>query len=301
MANTFLNPSVIAKQALATLYETTVAAQCVYREFDSEFQAKIGTTVNVRVPATFTAQEYVRVAGITVQNATETAVPVVLNHFADVSFAITAEDLTLKIEDFARQLLNPAMEAIAQKIDNDILAFRDDIVQQVGVAGGTTTGITGTNTFAYTNPRTCIDAQRVLNQRKVPPGDRFVIVGPNTEASWIADDLFLRADARGDTDGLREASLGRRVFGFDPYQTQNIDDDPEISVAFHRTAVALATRPLALPMGAAKFAVESYKGFGLRVVFDYDIDKKQDVCSIDCLYGVKTLDANRAVLITNGS
>jgi len=30
---------------------------------------------------------------------------------------------------------------------------------------------------------------------------------------------------------------------------------------------------------------------------DYDIDKKQDVVSIDCLYGTKTLDPNRAVLI----
>lgn len=301
MTNTFLTPTLIARQALATLYENTVAAQCVYRDYEPDFQSKQGLTVNVRKPATFTAEEFDRAAGINVQNATETSVPVVLNHFADVSFAITSEDLSLKIEDFAVQLLNPALEAIAQKIDQDVLAARDDIVQEVGVAGSTTTGVTGTNTYDVDNPRVLIDARRVLNKRHVPPTDRFVIVGPNIEADWLGDDLFNRADARGDTDGLREASLGRRVFGFEPYQSQNINDDPEIGIAFHRTAIALVTRPLALPRGAKEAAVQDYKGFGIRVVFDYDIDKKQDVCSVDCLYGVKTLDANRAVLITEGA
>jgi hypothetical protein len=298
MANTFLNPTVIARQALATLYETCVMAQLVHRDYEADFQAAKGTTVSVRKPTTFTAEEYVRADGITVQNATETSVPVVLNHFADVSFAVTSEDLTLNIEDFAVQLLNPAMEAIAQKIDRDVLAFRDDIVQEVGVAGTTTTGVDGTNAWDADNPRVCIDARRVLNKRLVPPSDRFVVVGPNIEAQWLGDDLFLRADARGDTDGLREANLGRRLFGHDAYQTQNVADTPdEIGVAFHRTAVALVMRPLALPRGAANAAIDGYKGFGLRVVMDYNLDQKQDVCSIDCLYGVKTIDANRAVLI----
>ncbi|MGW4639559.1 P22 phage major capsid protein family protein [Sphaerisporangium sp. NPDC004334] len=306
MANTFLTPNVIARQALATLYETTVMAMLVHRDYDAEFAARIGDTVNVRKPAVFQANEYVRSEGIKIQNAQETGIPVTLNHFADVSFAVTAEDLTLRIEDFGVQLLNPAMEAIAQKIDRDILALRDDIVQEVGVVGQFPSNPLGPNVFKYDNPRTAIDARRVLNQRNVPAADRHLVVGPEIEAKWLGDDLFNRADARGDTDGLREANLGRRVFGFDPYQTQNIyvpqgsvsgNSKTEVGVAFHRTAFALVTRPLVLPQGAANAAVESYKGFGLRVVMDYDIDQKQDVVSIDCLYGTKTLDPNRAVLI----
>ncbi|MCZ7538245.1 MAG: hypothetical protein M5T61_21455 [Acidimicrobiia bacterium] len=39
------------------------------------------------------------------------------------------------------------------------------------------------------------------------------------------------------------------------------------------------------------------ESFGIRVVMDYDIDQKEDVVSMDVLIGVKTLDANRAVLI----
>jgi hypothetical protein len=303
--NNFLTPTVIAKQALATLYETCVMAQLVHRDYDSEFAARIGDTVNVRKPAVFTAHEYTRAQGIQIQNAEEDHIPVRLNHFADVSFAVTTEELTLEIEDFGAQLLNPAMEAISQKIDRDILALRDDVLQEVGQEGQWPSNPAGLNVYDWDNPRVGIDARRVLNQRNVPASDRYAVVGPEIEARWLGDDLFNRADARGDTDGLREASLGRRVFGFDPYQTQNISIPPqvtgasttEVGVAFHRTAFALVTRPLVLPQGAANAAVESYKGFGLRVVMDYDIDKKQDVVSIDCLYGTKTLDPNRAVLL----
>lgn len=300
MANTFLTPDIIARAALATLYETCVMASLVHREYENEFR-QVGDTITVRKPTTFTAEEYNRSNGITVQNATETGVPLTLNHFADVSFAVTSEDLTLNILDFQTQLLNPAMEAITQKIDRDILALRDDISQEVGV-------VAGDNQYAWTNPRVAIDARRVLTGQNVPSTDRYLVTGPITTSRWLGDDLFNRADARGDTEGLREANLGRRVFGFDPYETQNIDVPPvvsgnsstEVGIAFHRTALALAFRPLELPRGAQNAAIANYKGFGLRVVYDYDIDQKQDVVSIDCLYGTKVLDANRAVLIKGG-
>ncbi|GAA5046543.1 hypothetical protein HNP84_009743 [Thermocatellispora tengchongensis] len=307
MANTFLTPSIIAKAALATLYETCVMAQLVHRDYEQEFVSRVGDTISVRKPAVFQATEFNRATGIQIQNASEGSVPITLNHFADVSFAVTAEELTLEIEDFGTQLLNPAMEAIAQKIDRDILSLRNDIVQRVGVPEAPITGVTGDAIHAYSDPKTAIDARRVLNQRNVPAADRHLAVGPEIEALWLSDPLFHQADTRGDTDGLREANLGRRVFGFDAYQTQNIEapttppasgqPNTEIGVAFHRTAFALVTRPLVLPQGAANAAVESYKGFGVRVVMDYDIKAKQDVVSVDCLYGVKTLDANRAVLI----
>ncbi|GAA1994331.1 hypothetical protein GCM10009799_20540 [Nocardiopsis rhodophaea] len=297
MANTLLTPNIIARAALANLYETTVMAPLVHRDYEPEFAARRGDTITIRKPAVFTAEEYVRANGITIQDATESGVDVTLNHFADVSFAVTAEDLTLKIQDFNEQLLAPAMEAIAQKIDRDLLAIRDDITAEVGQAG--TTG-----THDWDDPRVMIDAGKTLNQANVPLTERRFVFGPVTAAAYQADPLFHEADRRGDTDGLMEAAIGRK-FGLDNYMTQNISVPPqtsgnsttEVGVAFHRTAVALAFRPLALPRGAQNAAIETYKGFGLRVVYDYDIDKKQDVVSIDCLYGVKTLDADRAVLV----
>lgn len=302
MANTFLTPEVIAQAALATLYETTVAAQLVHRDYSPEFVAKVGDTVNVRKPAVFEAQEFTDGGAITLQDATEGNVPVVLNHHGDVSFAVTSKDLSLKIDDFTAQLLDPAMEAISQKIDRDILAFRDDIAAEVGSGAGDYTTL-------YSDPLSLVDAGTVLDLANVPVTERRVIAGPKTKGSWIKDDSIRNAAASGSTAALRQASFGGYLFGFDPYMSQNIgqpkdaasqvtgDPTTEVNVAFHRTAVALVTRQLELPKGAQNAAIAGYKGFGIRVVFDYDVTHKKDIVSLDVLYGVKTLDANRAVLI----
>ena len=310
MANTFLTAQVIARQALANLYETTVAASLVHRDYEAEFNRKQGDAITIRKPAMFTANEYNRAAGITVQEAQETSVNMTLNHFADVSFAVTSEDMTLRIQDFDEQLLTPAMEAIAQKIDRDILALRDDIVQEVGdatpnAAGEDYAGYNGD--YPWSDSRVLIQAGNVLDLKNVPAAQRSVIAGPTTKARWVAEKTWRQADKRGSTEGLLEASMGGRVSGFDPYWTQNIgqpagspttgEPTTEVNVAFHRTAFALAFRPLELPQGALDAAILNYKGFALRIIRDYDIDKKQMVVSIDCLYGTKTLDANRAVLI----
>ena len=310
MANTFLTAQVIARQALANLYETTVAASLVHRDYEAEFNRKQGDAITIRKPAMFTANEYNRAAGITVQEAQETSVNMTLNHFADVSFAVTSEDMTLRIQDFDEQLLTPAMEAIAQKIDRDILALRDDIVQEVGdatpnAAGEDYAGYNGD--YPWSDSRVLIQAGNVLDLKNVPAAQRSVIAGPTTKARWVAEKTWRQADKRGSTEGLLEASMGGRVSGFDPDWTQNIgqpagspttgEPTTEVNVAFHRTAFALAFRPLELPQGALDAAIMNYKGFALRIIRDYDIDKKQMVVSIDCLYGTKTLDANRAVLI----
>jgi hypothetical protein len=295
MANTFLTPSVIARAALATLYENTLMANLVYRDYEADFAGRVGDTITIRKPPTFVAQEYVRADGITVQDATEAGITMTLNHFADVSFAVTSEEMTLEIADFSDYLLAPAMEAIAQKIDRDLLTLRDDVVLEVGQTSGELWG----------DPKALIAAGRVLNQQKVPMSQRYAVAGPVASAEWLKSDLLNRADARGDTVGLREASIGSRLFGFDAYMTNNItvpaqtsgNSTTEVGVAFHRTAFALAFRPLALPRGAQNAAIANYKGFGLRVTYDYDMDLKSDVVSVDCLYGVKTIDANRAVLI----
>ena len=54
MPNTFLTPSIIARAALATLYENTIMAALVYRDYENEFQS-VGDTITIRKPTTFVA------------------------------------------------------------------------------------------------------------------------------------------------------------------------------------------------------------------------------------------------------
>lgn len=62
------------------------------------------------------------------------------------------------------------------------------------------------------------------------------------------------------------------------------------SLGFHRNGLALVTRQLELPQGAAKAAIASANGLAVRVVFDYDSKTKTDKVSFDIIYGVKDLD-----------
>lgn len=287
MANTLITPTVIAREVLDRLYETTVMANLIHRDYEGDFTGKQGDTITVRQPAQFTANTFVRATGITVQNATEASFTVSLDTLLDVSFNVTAEELTLKIDDFSNRLLAPAAEALAQKVDTSILTGM--------VAGaGSTVGVDGTPS---TNPTLLVDAHKVLNDNKVPKADRFAILTTTVAANYKKDALFVQAHQSGSTDGLREASLGRK-FGFDLYETTNLPAGGD-GVAAHRTAYALVTRTLETPLGVSpsQVATVDYKGLGVRVVQSYDITKKQDVVSIDLLCGFKLLDAARAVKI----
>ena len=57
MSNTFLTIEEIAKESLLRLRNNLVMRQLVYTDHSQEFAQK-GDTVNVRIPATFTAKEF---------------------------------------------------------------------------------------------------------------------------------------------------------------------------------------------------------------------------------------------------
>ena len=67
------------------------------------------------------------------------------------------------------------------------------------------------------------------------------------------------------------------------------------SLGFHRNGLALVTRQLELPQGAAKAAIASADGLAVRVVFGYDQDTKKDKISFDIIYGIKELDSDLLV------
>ena len=277
MANTILTPDIIAREALLVLRNNAVMANLVHRDYSSDFVGAVGDTITVRKPATFVANEYS--GSITVQDATETGVEVKMDKHLDVSFAVTAKQMTMDIADFSKQLLVPAMQAFADKVDKYLIGLE---------AEATARHAHSTGAIA---PADMIAARKFLTENAAPLADRRFVVGATAEADLLGNELFVSAEKVGDTATLREASLGRK-FGMDIYVDQNIAKSGNYtpSIAFHKNAMALVTRPLALPQGAAKAAIMNYDGFGLRVVYGYDMNTKTDTISIDMLCGVKLLD-----------
>lgn len=281
MANTILTPDIIAREALMVLRNNAVMANLVHRDYSDEFVAGVGDTITIRKPATFEAKEYE--GSIVVQDANEGNVTVIMDKLLDVSFAVTSKELTMDIASFSEQLLVPAMQAFQDKIDSYLLGLQSDITNRVPASGVIQNDI--------------VDARKYLTANAAPLTERRFVYGSDTEADLLKTELFVSAEKVGDEGtALREASLGRK-FGMDFYVDQNADALAIDAMAFHKNAFALVTRPLALPQGAAKAAIVNYDGFGLRVVYGYDMDKKTDTISIDMLCGVKTLDANLASVV----
>ena len=283
MANTFLTIDMIAKEALMILRKNAVMAGLVHRDYSKEFVAGVGDTITIRKPATFVVKDFVESTGITVQDATEDKQTVKMDKFYDVSFAVTSKDLTMSISDFSAQLLVPAMMAFRDKIDAEIIKVAEGATHVVTHAEG------------LIAPADVISARKLLNDGATPLSMRSLVVGTQAEADLLSSELFVSADKVGDTEGLKEASLGRK-FGFDTYVDQNVGKK---SLAFHKNALAFVTRPLALPQGNKESAIVNYDGFGLRVVKDYDINKKKDIISIDMVCGVALLNNDMIAVIND--
>lgn len=284
MANTFLTCQEIARAALPLLHDNLVFPALTYKDYSGEFQAK-GDTIQVRKPAKFTANEFTDT--ITAQDTTEGSVLVKLDKIADVSTVLTAKEMALNIEDFTAQVIQPAMMAIAEKINRDGLLLYKDITNEVGTAG--------------TTPGTLADiaaAGKVLNQNKAPMEGRAAVWDAEALAAFQVLDAVAHADKSGTTAALREGSIGR-LLGFDNYMSQAVAEDESgftANLAFHKNAFAFVNRPLEPARGVESY-VTSHNGLSIRVTMGYDIQTKKQTLSVDCLYGYKTLYPELACVV----
>ena len=348
MGNTFLTPEIVAKEALMVLQSNLVMADLVHRDYSDEF-VNVGDTISVRKPAKFVAKNF---AGTTsVQDISEGSVPVKLDRFRDVTVAVTAKQLTLDIADFSEQVITPAMQAIAQAVDQDLLALG------IGTASYKVRCSDDTSDL-----KDIAEIAKRMDINKVPQQNRHLVLCPNHKYRYALSENLSKVSYAGDNMTLRDALLGR-VYSLETYMDQNAPDsgaknpgtatgftvtgtagnsyvtvadvegtiaagdafildgylyrllqggtgklnidqplmttcaaksvtpvNKPHSLAFHRNGIALVTRRLALPMGAAKAAYASADGLAVRVVYDYDSTTKTDKVSFDIIYGIKDLD-----------
>ena len=357
MPNKFLTPDIIAKEALMQLESNMVMADLVYRDYSSEF-AKVGDTITVRKPNTFKSKNFL--GQTEAQAVDESGVAVKMNRHRDVTVDVSSTDMTLSVESFSEQIAKPAMQAIAQSVDEDLLAS--------GVAGA---GTVIAATAEPTNLKDIADIAKTFDINKVPMADRRLVLHPEHKYRYALTDNLSKVSYAGDNKTLRDALLGR-IYSFDTYMDQNCPDtaaatagnattykvsgtkgatqvalssvsgatgtvktgdgfildgvlyrftedkqaasnaiasvkidqkliadatNAEVtlvkaphSLAFHKNGLALVTRQLELPMGAAKAAIASANGLAVRVVFGYNTETKMDTVSFDILYGITPLD-----------
>lgn len=213
MANTLTNiiPQLLAG-GLDTLREQAIMPRLVNRSIDAENRER-GDTIDVPVPTAITARDVTAaVTHATNQDTAAQKVQVILNQWKEGSFHLSDKDAEAVMAGFIPMQAQEAVKSLANSVDSYVLALYTGIYNYGGTAG--------TTPFA-TNLDAFKTARKWLNKSLAPFTDRRVVLDPDAEANALVLSQFLKADERGDQEGIISGQIGRKL-GSDWYLNQNI-------------------------------------------------------------------------------
>lgn len=173
--------------------------------------------------------------------------------------------------------------------------------QNAGVThtAGVSADATGALVGAHAKGATTITFDLVTIGGTFKAGDSFVIAGNTQRYTFAAD---ATADGGGVVAPVAITPALVQDYGDNDVITITLTSG-EQSMAFHRTAFALAMAPLAETGGrlGAEIAtvVSPESNLAIRSRLYYMPDVSEVVCALDVLYGIKTLDGNRAVRLVD--
>lgn len=213
MSNQLLTISQITREALMVLRNNLVFARSISTDYDSQFAkqgAKIGSTVNARKPPRYTVSKG---PALQVQSATETYVPVTITDQAHVDIAFSSADLTLSIDDFSKRFLQPAMIAIANRVDLDGLQrCYQSVYNMIGTPG----------TVPATSKAILQCGQRLDEEAAPVDEDRTLLITPATQTELV-DVIkgYFNPQAQV-SDVFRRGRIAKNTLGFDWAMSQNL-------------------------------------------------------------------------------
>jgi hypothetical protein len=205
---------------------------------------------------------------IVVDTVGEVTSPLTIDKAWYKALGVTLEDLTLTVPNFARQYLAPQVRTIAEELDGlaaDTLTganYHTDLVFDGGALAGD-----GSDEDAAKVIKTILLMRNALNAKYVPQANRKLVVGINIETALLLSDKFQRYDSQGNTNALRDATIGR-IFGMDVVVDQNVDANA--MYLFHNTAFIVSTVTPRAPEGAVQAASASGDGVSVMWLQDYD-------------------------------
>src|SRR5512138_242485 len=110
----------VAVDALPALMGNLVMGNLVNRDFEPTL-GQAGDTVNVPIPPVLVANNLIEGGSVVAQNPDLGNAQIVLNTHAEATFQIPDVTKVLAVPDLLRIYMEPAMVAIAEKIESDLL------------------------------------------------------------------------------------------------------------------------------------------------------------------------------------
>lgn len=224
MSNTLITATGLTKEALRILHNNLVFLKNVNKQYNPEFTnsgAKIGTTLNVRMPNRY----YVTHSTVlNAQNTSESTTPLQLTTNFQVGLNFTQQDLTLSLDDFSKRILVPAMARLASDMDMYALSMAKDVYNQVGTPGTTPgSGTGGTGLLCYTTPTIFLNAGAMLDINAAPRDEnRRVVMNPFGMAGSVGGLSGLYNSQEDIASQYKKGVLGTAL-GFEFASDQNVN------------------------------------------------------------------------------
>lgn len=287
----------VAADALPALMGNLVMGNLVNRDYEPVL-AQQGDTVNVPIPPALVANNIAEGGTVQTQNPNLGNAQIVLNTHVEATFQIPDVTKVLAVPDLLKLYMQPAVVALAERIESDLLSLYPSFTANtpVGTAG---TAITESVVDA---------AETALFAAKLPSSaSKYLVVDSGTYSALrqiprfsefqTAGEAGLRALIDGAVGKMKDFYIFRSQFvqktGSAPVNTHNL--------AFGRDAIGLVVRRLPQPLpGTGAIAEYAELGnFGMRVTMSYQPNTLAQQFTVDVLYGTGVLRNSFAVQVNS--
>jgi hypothetical protein len=287
----------VAADALPALVGNLVMGNLVNRDYEPTL-AQAGDTVNVPIAPQLVANNIAEGNAVQLQNPSLGNAQIVLNTHAEATFQIPDVTKVLAVPDLLKVYMQPAVVAIAEKIESDLLAL---------YAGFTANAPLGTSGTPVTEA--LLDqAETALFQAKVPSSaPKYLMVDSNTYSQMRQIPRFSEYQNTGDA-GLRalvDGTIGK-IKDFFVFRSQYVSKTGSSPLATHnlafcKDAIGLVIRRLPQPLpGTGAIAEYAELGnFGMRVTMSYQPNTLAQQFTVDVLYGCAILRNSFAVQVNS--
>ena len=209
MANSILTPTAITREALRVLHGKLSFIGAVNRQYDNRFAqtgAKIGETLNIRMPPKYTVRTD---ATYSAQDHVERSTPLTVSSRAGIDLSFTSQELTMNLDEFSSVVVEPAMSQLAAHLESTAITAAYKLVNNYN---GTTT-TSGQLTFKQLD-----GLGAILTENLAPYSDRTVILSPTSRNEFNDATKGLFQDSGAISKQYREGMMGR-TSGFDVFES----------------------------------------------------------------------------------
>ena len=269
----------------------------VNRDYEPSL-AQAGDTINVPIPPTLVANNIAEGGTVTTQNPSLGNAQIVLNTHAEATFLVPDVTKILAVPDLLKLYMQPAVVALAERIESDLLGLYAQFSALTPVGTGGTalteavvdsaeTALFNTKVPASASKYLVVDANAYSALRQIPRFSEYNSVG----------EAGLRVIVDGAVGKMKDFYIFRSQFvaktGSSPVTTHNL--------AFSKNAIGLVVRRLPQPLpGTGAIAEYAELGnFGMRVTMSYQPNTLAQQFTVDVLYGAGVLRNNFAVQVNS--